>query len=131
MLTFNRKSLLSSVLAATVMVAIVFVALISAPTRLSAAEFFESIEDLPLAPGLIEVVEEGVQFDSPVGRIVTAVAVGDARLDSVRAFYRKALPSLGWLLAPGGTYLRDGEVLTLRLEIVDKGIKLRIRVVLA
>lgn len=111
------------------MAALVVLALIFAPMRLSAAEFFQSIDDLPVAPGLTEVVDEGVEFDSPAGRIVTAVAAGDARSDAVRAFYRKALPSLGWSAAPDGTYRRDGEVLTLRFETVEKAVKLRIRVV--
>jgi hypothetical protein len=96
---------------------------------LSAAEFFRSIDDLPLAPGLTEVVEEGVEFDSPAGRIVTAVAAGDVRSDTVIAFYRKALPPLGWSKTPGGAYHREGEVLTLRLESGGKAVKLMIRVV--
>ncbi|CAN0524327.1 unnamed protein product, partial [Laminaria digitata] len=74
-------------------------------------------------------VDEGVEFDSPAGRIVTAVAGGDARADAVRAFYRKALPSLGWSPESGGVYQRDGEVLTLELDVAGKAVKLRIRVV--
>ena len=129
MLKFNRISFVSSAVSATAMAALVVSALVFAPMRLSAAEFFRSIDDLPLAPGLTEVVEEGVEFESPAGRIVTAVAGGDTRPGAVRTFYRKALPPLGWSLAPGGTYRRDGEVLTMRLETVGKAVKLRIRVV--
>ena len=124
MLKINRRPSLSATVIATAIAVLVF-----APMRLQAAEFFRSIEDLPLAPGLTEVVEEGVEFDSPAGRIVTAVADGDADPDAVRAFYRKALPSLGWASAPGGAYRRDGEVLTLRLEIAGKTVKMSIRVV--
>lgn len=133
MLKFNRKSLVSSAVSGTVstaaMAALVVAALVYAPTGLSAAEFFRSIDDLPLAPGLTEVVEDGVEFDSPAGRIVTAVAGGDARPAAVQAFYRKALPALGWSLASGSTYRRDGEILTMQLETVGKALKLRIRVV--
>lgn len=129
MLKFNRKTLISSAVTTIAMAVLVLSALVSTPSPLSAADFFRSIDDLPLAPGLTELVEEGVEFESPAGRIVTAVAGGDARPEAIQAFYRKALPSLGWSSAPGGTYRRDGEVLTLRLETKGKSVKLRIRVV--
>lgn len=129
MLKFNRKSLISSAVTTITVAVLVVSALVFAPSRLSAADFFRSIDDLPLAPGLAELVDEGVEFESPAGRIVTAVAGGDASPEAIQAFYRKALPSLGWSSASGGTYRRDGEVLTLRLETKGKAVKLRIRVV--
>ena len=129
MLNINRKSLASSAVTTIVVAVLVISALVVAPSPLSAADFFRSIDDLPVAPGLTELAEEGVKFESPAGRIVTAVAGGDARPEAIRAFYRKALPSLGWSSAPGGTYRRDGEVLTLRLETKGKAVKLRVRVV--
>lgn len=129
MLIFNRKPFLSTVAIGTVMASLVISALVFAPMRLSAAEFFRSVDDLPLAPGLTEIVDEGVEFDSPAGRIVTAVASGGSNGDAVRAFYRKALPPLGWLSASDTTYRRDGELLTLQLETIGKVVKLKIRVV--
>lgn len=129
MLHFNARSLLMSDKTASAMAVLVVLVLVIAPIRLAAAEFFASIDDLPLAPGLTEIVEDGVMFDSPAGRIVTAVAGGDASAGAVRAFYRKALPALGWSLAPGGTYNRDGEVLTLQLEAAGSGVMLIVRVV--
>ena len=110
-------------------VVLMMLALVMVPPPVVAAEFFRSVEDLPLAPGLTEVVDEGVEFDSPAGRIVTAVASGDVRPEAVRAFYRKALPPLGWIPAPGGAYRRDGEVLTFVFENAEKAVKLRVRVV--
>lgn len=136
MLQFNAKMLLLSGRIASIsakmgstLAILVVLALVCAPIRLVAAEFFASIDDLPLAPGLTELVEDGVAFDSPSGRIVTAVATGSASADAVRAFYRKALPSLGWSRAKGGTYSRDGEVLTLQLKASGSVVRLEIRVV--
>lgn len=103
--------------------------LVLAPIPAMAADFFQSVDDLPLAPGLTETVDEGVEFDSPAGRIVTAVASGDVPPEAVQAFYRKALPGLGWVLSPGGAYRRDGEMLTILLESTGKTVKLRVRVV--
>ncbi len=129
MLECDRKYLAPSTVTTRVMAILLATALALAPLRLSAAGFFQSIDDLPLAPGLTEIVDDGVEFDSPAGRIVTAVAGGNARPGAVRAFYLKALPSLGWVAVPGGSYRRDGEVLTLRIETAGNAVKLKIRVV--
>lgn len=103
----------------------------SGPAR--AEEFFRSIDDLPMAPGLTETVEQGVQFDSPAGRIVTAVAqsgVGNVpRISTIRAFYRRALPPLGWVAGAADTYTREGERLTLRFENAGGRIIVRVRLV--
>lgn len=104
-----------------------------APLAAVGADFFRSIDDLPLAPGMAETVEQGVEFDSPGGRIVTAVAASGAgqqtRIEGVRAFYRKALPPLGWRHISGDTYRREGERLTLRISIAGAGVVVRVRLV--
>jgi len=102
-----------------------------------AADFFRSIDDLPLAPGMTEAVEQGVQFDSPSGRIVTAVARsgtgnnagGTGGAGAVRAFYRKALPPLGWSHVAGDIYRREGERLSLRIDKAGSGVIVHIRLV--
>lgn len=104
-----------------------------APPGAFAADFFQSIDDLPLAPGLTETVEQGVEFDSPGGRIVTAVAASGAgqkaRIEGVRAFYRKALPPLGWAHVSGDIYRREGERLTLQIAKAGAGVVVRVRLV--
>lgn len=98
--------------------------LLSSPAALSQT-FFKDIEDLPIAPGLKEDADSGMRFDSPGGRIVTAVAAGGGSLDAYRRFYEKALPALGWKTASGG-YQRDGEALL--LEFVQRGGRIEVRV---
>lgn len=104
-----------------------------APLAAVGADFFRSIDDLPLAPGMAETVEQGVEFDSPSGRIVTAVAASTAgqkaRIEGVRAFYRNALPPLGWRHVSGDTYRREGERLTLRIDKAGAGVVVRVRLV--
>ena len=96
-------------------------------------DFFRSIDDLPLAPGMTEAVEQGVEFDSPGGRIVTAVAASaaghNARIEGVRAFYRKALPPLGWAHVSDYTYHREDERLTLQMDKAGAGVVVRVRLV--
>lgn len=91
--------------------------------------FFSVIEDLPLAPGLIEAAGESVRFDSLDGRIVTAIAYGRGDIAAYRGFYNNALPALGWKRSAADVYLRDGEKLFLRLERRDSSVEVRIRVV--
>lgn len=71
---------------------------------------------MPIANGLEEVPGEGMVFDSAYGRVVTAVARGQADIDVVRAFYRRVLPALGWEPETGDSYRRNGERLTIRLR---------------
>jgi len=103
------------------------------PPAAVGADFFRSIDDLPLAPGMAETVEQGVEFDSPGGRIVTAVAASGAGqntgIEGVRAFYRKALPPLGWRHLSGDTYRREGERLTLQIDKAGAGVVVRVRLV--
>lgn len=102
------------------------------PYAAGASGFFQSIDDLPVAPGMTEVADQGLAFDSPGGRIVTAVAQGNSGgtgIAAVRAFYRKALPPLGWVAGPTDIYTREGERLTLQYERAGGRTIVRVRLV--
>ncbi len=77
--------------------------------------FIAGVADLPLMPGLAEVPEAGLVFDQPSGRIVEAYAQGAVSRAAVRAFYRDALPNLGWRAKAESLFQREGE--ELRLDI--------------
>jgi hypothetical protein len=79
--------------------------------------FVSGIDDMPLMPGLRQLVERNVVFDAPSGRIVEAYAEGQVARDAVRRFYARTLPQLGWRKRTGDFYSREGE--TLRLEFPD------------
>lgn len=85
--------------------------------RPAAAEsFLTAIADLPLAPGLSELSDQGLVFDKPGGRIVEAYAAGQTSAAAVRSFYAETLPQLGWqALGAGseGAWRREGERLDL------------------
>ena len=87
-----------------------------------AGDFFAGFPDLPLMPGLTERPEAAVVFDHASGQVATAVASGPVEPASVRRFYRRTLPPLGWVpecaaprCAPPDRYNRDGEALELEL----------------
>lgn len=76
--------------------------------------FLTSPDDLPLAAGFAEVVDRGVSFATPEGRLAIAVAAGRGEAPDVRAFYAACLPALGWSGGENGDrYARGREHLKL------------------
>jgi hypothetical protein len=97
--------------------------LLIAPARAGDA-FVEGFEDLPLAPGLVNLPEAGTGFDKPTGRIVVAYASGKTTKVAVEQFYSTTLPQLGWT-RQGGAYLREGERLTIEILGAQGGVTVR------
>jgi len=81
-----------------------------APVRAGDSGFLKEVDDLPLAPGLVEQ-PGGTLFDAPQGRIVEAAAQGRLLEVEARQFYDESLPQLGWTQVGSSTYRRDKEVL--------------------
>ena len=81
-----------------------------------AQPFFNAVEDLPLAPGLVQTLDQDIFFESLSGRIVTVFARGGDGVTVYQEFYKKALTPLGWALQADGTYSRDNEVLKIDLQ---------------
>lgn len=78
------------------------------------AQFVGGIEDLPLMPGLTDIPDAGVVFETPAGRIVEAQALTGAKgREAVLDFYDATLPQLGWTKVKRGQYSREGETLIL------------------
>lgn len=83
----------------------------------AAPRFFEHMDDIPIMPGLVEVADQGYVFDKPQGRIGESFAYGRGiSAEDVRAYYEASLPQFGWVPAPGLSFSRGGEVVTLSVE---------------
>lgn len=96
------------------------------PDRVGAdSVYLADLDDLPLAPGLIEDPDARVSFDKPAGRIVEAAATGASNGNEVRAFYAQTLPALGWKPLGETRWERGGE--TLRIEIEQDGAPVVVR----
>ena len=78
--------------------------------------YFAGIDDLPLAPGLVERPGERTSFETVAGRIEARGAAGRASREAVALFYAQALPQLGWQPQADGTYARGGERLGLEFS---------------
>jgi hypothetical protein len=106
---------------------LILLALFLFAARAGAADGYVSgFEDLPLAPGLVSVPDAGIAFDNPTGRIVVAYARGAVAKSAVEKFYNSTLPQLGWAAeTPKGSYLREGERLTIEVLGKDGAVTVR------
>ncbi len=92
------------------------------PARAEKAVFAAGFEDLPVMAGLKQADDSSMSFDTPAGRIIEAYLEGDnANAASVKAFYDKTLPQLGWSPVPSQkagrfSFTREGEVLTFTVD---------------
>jgi hypothetical protein len=115
--------------------AVFIIALSLAPAAHSAekaaapAQFFSSMQDIPLVPGLAELKEQTVTFDKPEGRIVESVAeIESGNFASVQSTYEQTLPQLGWTKIAENSYAREDEFLHLNYETYDGRNFLRVMV---
>ena len=81
-----------------------------------AGQFLAGFEDVPLMPGIEMVINAGVVFDSPAGRIIEAYGTGVVTRKAVQSYYRAALPQLGWTRTGSLQFNRAGERLTIELR---------------
>lgn len=130
-LTFAKLRYSFRVLAAVAAVlgVLTSVATDEAGAQSALSRFLDGMEDLPLMPGLVQEPSSIVVFESPYGRIVETYASGVASADGVAAFYAVTLPQLGWTAGAGGTYRREGEILT--LEIVEEAPAVTVRFIVS
>ncbi len=85
-----------------------------------ATTFLHALNDIPVMPGLRELVDESINFDKPEGRIISATAVSDhLKPEMIRAFYAQTLPQLGWQAEKSGAFIRERERLRLNIEVKE------------
>ncbi|MEZ5972300.1 MAG: hypothetical protein R3C31_10870 [Hyphomonadaceae bacterium] len=80
--------------------------------------YFTQLEDMPIAPGLVETTDHA-EFSNDGVRMLSVSASGQAQAEQVRAYYDAALPALGWAISLGSggenetVYLRGREQVSL------------------
>jgi hypothetical protein len=88
--------------------------------------FIAGFEDVPLMSGLSVLDGEGMDFDSPSGRIVEVIVQGSVTLTRIKTFYHETLPALGWQEVEVNDdmvlsrFVRDQESLSLEYLEIDK-----------
>lgn len=108
-------------------------ALVCAAPAFAETNYFASIPDLPIAPGLRETLA-GAAFNGLRGDLVMAAAEGSASSADVERFYMESLSGLGWSYLPapreeGLTFVRDRERLVLRMDARDGATHLDVRLI--
>lgn len=96
-----------------------------ASTQAGAEEFLAGFDDLPVMPGLSAVDGAGIVFDTPTGRIIEGYAAGAVTQASVRQFYGKTLPQLGWTAIGKNEFRREGERLKIDFKGKDRALTVR------
>ncbi|NCT40251.1 MAG: hypothetical protein GW778_01120 [Alphaproteobacteria bacterium] len=86
----------------------------------SAQDFFNSVPDIPLMDGLVEIEDQALSFDKPEGRIVIGAASIGADIDDSQllSYYQRALPQFGWRAVSTSSYVRNDE--TLDISITER-----------
>lgn len=88
--------------------------------------FMQTMEDVPLMPGLRELADEAVVFDQPEGRIVEVTAIADGMVNgagtaTIAGFYAQTLPQLGWKADGANVWVREKERLSLQFGSATGG----------
>jgi len=99
--------------------------LLFSATSSAAGEFLAGFDDLPVMPGLSAVDGAGIVFDTPAGRIIEGYAEGAVTQASVRQFYGKTLPQLGWQPVSKNEFRREGEHLKIDFKGKDQALTVR------
>ena len=84
-----------------------------------APAFLSVIDDLPLMPGLREDVDGSLSFDMANGRIAETKASGSVDAEVITEYYARTLPQLGWKLKTLVSYLREDEVLSIKIMKIN------------
>jgi hypothetical protein len=85
-----------------------------------APQFFSSLDDIPLMPGLQELPDQAFSFDKPAGRIIEVWASAkNVQKVKILAYYQMALPQFGWGRIDDTSFFREQEKLTISFQIID------------
>jgi len=82
----------------------------------SSEKFITGFSDLPIMPGMQELPDANISFDTASGRIVEAFAKTEQNVEKILSFYKNVLPQLGWRVKKDTMFVRDTEILIIDLR---------------
>ena len=92
-------------------------------------QFFSSLQDIPLMPGMEELDGHAVSFDKPGGRISESFAlIHDLKQGDVLRFYHATLPQLGWGRVSEYRFFRQSETLEIYFGKIEGRAIIRIMI---
>jgi hypothetical protein len=96
-----------------------------AAAQTTASAFVDGFDELPLFPGVEQVPDSTVAFDTTGGRIVISFVRTALAAPTFLDRYAETLRQLGWTRAGEARFLREGEVLT--FDFIADGAKSVVR----
>lgn len=85
--------------------------------------FLSPTTDIPLMEGMTPLGDDdNFNFDTPAGQIQTIITTTSKSPESVRRFYQKTLPALGWVQQENDVFTRDGDELILTIDTTVDGV---------
>ena len=82
----------------------------------SSEKFITGFSDLPIMPGMQELPDTHISFNTASGRIVEAFTKTEQNVEKILSFYKNVLPQLGWRVENDTIFVRDTEILILDLR---------------
>ena len=82
----------------------------------STEKFLTGFSDLPIMPGMQELPDANISFDTASGRIVEAFAKTEQSVERILSFYKNILPQFGWRVEKDTMFVRDSEILIIDLR---------------
>ena len=82
----------------------------------STEKFLTGFSDLPIMPGMQELPDANISFDTASGRIVEAFTKTEQTVERILSFYKDVLPQLGWRVEKDTMFVRDTEILIIDLR---------------
>lgn len=95
----------------------------------SAVSFLPGTDDVPQMPGLKVDVTDNMDFDTPVGQIITLEGIdSEATASSLYEFYQTVLPKMGWKQVEKGYFKREKDSLHIIVIRPENPLKVRFEI---
>ena len=98
------------------LLAFLFINVFNAGFVWSTEKFLTGFSDLPIMPGMQELPDANISFDTASGRIVEAFAKTEQSVERILSLYKNMLPQLGWRVEKDTIFVRDSEILIIDLR---------------
>jgi hypothetical protein len=82
--------------------------------------YVPGISDLPVPANFFYIDDSSGIFNNGYGRFINANFRGKSKLETIYDFYEKTLPALGWDAKEKFTYVRDEEILEIKISQINE-----------
>ncbi len=99
---------------------LIFTLVILATNSQAKENFVPGISDLPVPANFYYLDDSSGIFNNAYGRFISANFRGKGEFETIHQFYQKTLPALGWEAKEKFTYIRDEEILEIKIRKINE-----------